>query len=394
MLSRIFQRDRELSVAERSVPFFDYQYLYREHGSELLASIEDVMRRGAYIMQHDMFEIEERIADYVGVKHALGVANCTDGLLLIMRALNLPAESEVIFPSHTFVATASSIHYTSCAPVPVECGRDHMIDVASVEAAITDKTRIIMPVQLNGRTANMDALQAVADKHDLLIVEDAAQALGSEYKGKRAGSFGIAAAFSFYPAKILPCLGDGGMVTTNDDALADKIYALRDHGRSRSGEVISWGGSLRLDNMQAAILLKMFEHYPTIIQRRREMAAQYEARLSGIPGLLLPVAPNSDPDHFDVFQNYEIEVIARDDLEVHLQSQNIGTIRQWGGSAVHQLRALGFTQSLPATEQMTSRELLLPMNMALSDDDVSYVCDQIIGFFEMQQCVDKDVLQA
>jgi dTDP-4-amino-4,6-dideoxygalactose transaminase len=238
-----------------------------------------------------------------------------------------------------------------------------------------------MPTQLNGRTCDMDALQAIADKHGLLIIEDAAQGLGSKFKGRCAGTFGIAAAISFYPAKVLGCLGDGGAVVTDDAAVYERIYQMRDHGRSTSGEIVSWGMNSRLDNLQAAFLDFQLKKYEGVMHRRRQLAALYTARLQDVAEIVLPPAPDSDPDHFDIYQNYEIEAERRDELKAYLKDRGIGTLIQWGGQAVHQLKVLGFTQNLPYTDRLFTRILMVPMNMSLTDDDLNYVCDVIRAFF-------------
>ena len=250
---------------KKIIPFFNYQYFFQAHGDELKDIIQKVLQKGAFILQEELLEFEKQFAEYLQVKHAIGVANCTDGLRLGLQAIDIRLGDEVIFPSHTFVATASAIHDVGAIPIPVESGEDHLLDIQVVEKAITDKTRAIMPVQLNGRVCDMDTLQLIADKYNLLIIEDAAQALGAAFKGKYAGSFGKVAAFSFYPAKTLGCLGDGGMVVTNDDEVADKLKLSRDHGRNEQGEVVVWGCNSRLDNIQAAIL-SFFLKNPIILQ--------------------------------------------------------------------------------------------------------------------------------
>jgi dTDP-4-amino-4,6-dideoxygalactose transaminase len=227
----------------------------------------------------------------------------------------------------------------------------------------------------------MDRLQAIADRHGLLIVEDAAQALGSKFKGRCAGTFGIAAAISFYPAKVLGCFGDGGAVVANDTAVAEKLSLLRDHGRAANGDIVCWGLNSRLDNLHAAILDFQLARYSQVMGRRRAIAALYTAALRGVPEVVLPPAPDSDPDHFDIYQNYEIEAEIRDGLKQFLKENGIGTLIQWGGHAVHQLRQLGFTQSLPYTEHLFTRLLMLPMNMSLTDDDVSYIAETIRRFY-------------
>jgi dTDP-4-amino-4,6-dideoxygalactose transaminase len=364
----------------RSVPFFNYSQGFLSEEEELVAIFRDVGRRGAFILQQDLSRFEVNLARFLGVKHALGVANATDGLLIALRAAGVTA-GEVIFCSHTMVATAAAIHFAGATPVPVECGADHLIDPRAVDAAVTRRTRAILPTQLNGRTANMEALGAIAQRRGLAIVEDAAQALGSRFRNRAAGTFGAAAAISFFPAKVLGCLGDGGAVVTNDAIVYERARQLRDHGKDSSGDVVSWGLNSRLDNLQAAILDHRLAKYEAAIARRRSIARMYRERLEAIDELRLPPGPDGAPDHFDVYQNYEIEARNRDGLREFLKSRGVGTLVQWGGKAVHQFAGLGFRQRLPFTEAMFERILLLPMNTALTDDDVGYVCNVIEEFY-------------
>ncbi len=365
----------------RAIPFFDYPFLFTSEEDDLVALFRDVGRRGAFILQEDLTRLESHLAAYLGVGHALGVANATDGLLIALRAAGIGAGDEVIFSSHTMVATAAAIHFAGATPVPVECGPDHLIDAAAAEEAVTPRTRALLPTQLNGRTANMDALTRLAARHDLVIVEDAAQALGSRFRGQAAGSFGAGAAFSFFPAKVLGCLGDGGAVTTNDPHVHDRMLQLRDHGRRADGEIISWGLNSRLDNLQAAILDHRLGNYGDAIDHRRALAAVYQERLGGLEELKLPPGPADDPDHFDVYQNYEIEAARRDALREHLSAARIGSSLPWGGRAVHQWPSLGFRARLPFTEACFERMLLLPLNLSITDDDVHYICDSIEDFY-------------
>lgn len=366
----------------RNIPFFDYPNAFSRHKQEILKVTQEVLERGAFILQKDLERFEKHVAEYIGAKYVIGVANGTDSLILALKAAGLGHGDEVIFCSHTYVATAAAIKLVGAIPVPAECGADHLIDPQSVKKAVTAKTKAIMPTQLNGRTCDMDALQAIADQHDLVIIEDSAQALGSQFKGKFAGTFGLAGSFSFYPAKILGCLGDGGCVITNDDSMAEKIYQLRDHGRNSQGEIVTWGYNSRLDNLQAAVLEVQFKDYQTVIERRRELATQYQTQLENIPPIKLPPAPGSDPRHYDVYQNYEIQAENRDALKKYLADQGIGTLIQWGGKAVHQWKALGFKVNLPVTEAMTSQFLMLPMNMMISNDDVNYIAETIKTFYQ------------
>ena len=371
-------------TAKRNIPFFNYPALFKANEQEIMEVMHDVMSRGAYILQKDLAQFEENLKKFLDVKHAFGVADGTNALILGLRAAGIGNGDEVVLCSHTYIATAAAVHFAGAVPVLVECGADHMIDPAAVRKAITDRTRAIMPTQLNGRTCDMDALQEIADQHDLKIIEDAAQALGSRFKGKCAATFGLAGTFSFYPAKLLGCFGDGGAVVTNDDEMADRLFLLRDHGRNQDGDVVSWGTNCRLDNIQAAILDWKLRTFEESIARRREIASMYHQRLAGIDDLALPPAPDDDKRHFDVYQNYELESGHRDDLRKFLSEKGVGTIIQWGGKAVHQLKGIGFEGvKLPVTERMTARFLMLPMHTALTNDDVDYICESIRDFYSL-----------
>ncbi len=363
------------------VPFFNYPHLFESEKEGLIDVIKDVGGRGAFIMQKDMEIFEKELTEYTGAKYAVGVANATDGMQMALMAGGIGDGDEVIISSHTMVATASAVHFSGATPVPVEAGPDHMMDPASIEKAITSKTKVILPTQLNGRTCNMDAISKIADKNGLQIFEDAAQALGSKYKGKCAGTFGRGACISFYPAKVLGCLGDAGAVLTNDEKVYYNLIRLRDHGRGADGEITMWGFNSRLDNLQAAILSYNFKKYPQIVERRREIAGMYQEQLGSLKELVLPPAPLDNSDHFDVYQNYEIETPRRDELQAYLAERGIGTLVQWGGTAIHQFKSLGFQQHLPQTDRLFERMLMIPMNMSLTNEQVITVCDTIKSFY-------------
>lgn len=366
----------------RTVPFINYPQLFLEHAAEYTAILQEVLGRGAFILQRDVKEFETNLAEFLACKYAIGVGNATDGLTIALLATGIQPGDEVIFPSHTFVASASAIHFIHAIPVPVECGPDHLIDVDAVEKAITKKTKVILPVHLNGRVADMEGIEVLANRHNLRIVEDAAQALGAKYRGKCGGTFGTAAAFSFYPAKSLGCFGDGGAVVTNDAQIAERLFQLRDHGRNADGRVTMWGMNSRLDNLHAAILNYKLRRFPQEISRRREIAMLYHSFLSDLSSLLLPSPPNAEAERFDTFQNYEIEAEQRDALREYLQQHGVGTLIQWGGWPVHQFRELGFTQTLPRTDLLFTRCLMLPMNTLLTNEDVEYVAQMVRRFYQ------------
>jgi dTDP-4-amino-4,6-dideoxygalactose transaminase len=364
-----------------SIPFFPYANLFRAQEEELMAVMADVCRRGAYIMQKDCREFEQNLAAFMGVRHAFGVANGTDALIIGLKAVGIGPGDEVILPSHTYIATAAAVHMVGATPVLAECGPDHMLDAADAEQRITARTRAIMPVQVNGRTCDMDALGAVAERHGLHIVEDAAQGLGSRFNGRSAGTFGLFGTTSFYPAKLLGCFGDGGAVVTNDNAIAERVALLRDHGRNDDGRVVAWGYNSRLDNLQAALLNHKLKSFPKDVERRRAIAALYQAGLGDLRELALPPAPGADSRHFDVYQNYELEADRRDELKAFLESEGVRTIIQWAGTPIHQFRELGFTVQLPETDRFFTRCLMLPMNVALTDDEVAYIVATIRRFY-------------
>jgi len=364
------------------IPFFRYPHVFGQQRDEILAAMINVMERGSFILQDELKQFETQVAVFAGAKYAIGMANGTDTLFLALKAAGVGPGDEVVLASHTYIATAAAVHFAGGTPVLVECGADHMIDPSAVEAAITPRTKVIMPTQLNGRTCDMDRLQAIATKHNLLIIEDAAQALGSKFKGKCAGTFGFAGSISLYPAKVLGCFGDGGLLFTNDDKTFTALKQLRDHGRNDEGLVVRWGVNSRLDNLQAAVLLTKLKIYPQEMERRRQLARLYREGLQDLEDVTLPPGPDNDPDHFDIYQNYEVEAGRREALREHLTEKGVRTIIQWAGTPVHQFKDLGLPKfNLPVTDRLFKRCFLLPMNTSLTDSEVAYICEVIRKFY-------------
>lgn len=363
------------------VPFFEYPRLWSDDREELLSIIDNVSSSGGFILQKAVSDFESELADYASANYAVGVGNATDGMEIFLEAIGIKPGDEVIISSHTMLATASAVKVAGGVPVPVDIGEDNLISVQAIEAAITSNTVGIMPTQLNGRVCNMDAILSIAKKHSLFVVEDAAQALGAKYKGKHAGTFGLASDISFFPAKVLGCLGDAGGVLVNDKDLYHQIFQLHDHGRDVDGKVRRWGRNSRLDNIQAAILSHKLKTYDGVIARRREVAQMYQDRLGFLEELQLPAAPSTGSDNFDVYQNYELTADNRNDLKAYLAEKNVGTLIQWGGTAVHQFTQLGFNQVLPDTERFFERCIMLPMNVFIGNSDVDYICEVVVDFY-------------
>ncbi len=366
----------------KNIPFFEYPRLFLDNEKKLIEIFKEVSSRGSFILQKDLENFEKNLADFTGANYAIGVGNATDALEIILKVAGIGLGDEVLISTHTMIATAGAINHVGASAIPVDIGEDHLIDYDQIEKNITDKTKAIMPTQLNGRTCNMDIICKIADKYDLLLFEDAAQGLGSKFKNKSAGTFGLASAISFYPAKNLGSLGDGGAIILNDESLYKEIISYRDHGRDpRNGKVMSWGVNSRLDNLQAAFLNHFLTKYNLVIERRRNIANLYNEYLKDLSEINLPPSPENELEHFDVFQNYEIRAENRDALRNYLQEHNIGTLIQWSGMAIHHHKNLGFTQELAKADEFFEKILMLPMNMFISDDDVIYISQIIKKFY-------------
>lgn len=375
-------------MSNTKVPFFDWAGLFNERKDEFARIMVDTASRGGFILQKDVDEFEANLAAFIGVKHVIGVADGTNAILLGLRASGIRPGDEIIVPSHSFIAAIQSIHFAGATPVPVELAEhDWLVDPAAIEAAITPRTVAIMPVHVNGRVCQMDAIMEIAQRHGLAVFEDSAQAAGAKLNGIGAGCWGNWGTYSFYPSKTLGCFGDAGALVTNDDAIADKVRAMRNHGANREKsiplDVELWGTNCRLDNIHAAILNYKLGYYAEAIARRREIAAAYDAALRDIDALRLPPPPVDGP-FFDIYQNYELCVqdkAQRDGLRAYLAERNVGTIIQWGGFGIHQLHGLGFTQDCPKTDRFFETSLLLPMNHILTAEQVGHVIATVRAFF-------------
>lgn len=372
------------------IKFVDYPLHFRTMESEIMKAIHAVLSGGDLILRHQTQDFEAHLAAFCGTKHAIGVSNCTDALHLAYRAAGIGPGDEVITVSHTFVATVETIVHTGATPVLVDVGVDHNMDPDWIEAAITPRTKAIVPVSLNGRACDLPRIRQIADEHGLLVIEDSAQALGAVVGGKKAGAWGLAGCFSFYPAKLLGAFGDAGAVVTDDDEFAEEIRLLRNHGRTAANEVVCWAFNCRIDNLQAAILDLKLKRLSGWLERRRWIAALYHAGLSDLAELRLPPSPEGDTGRYDVFQNYELEAEDRDGLAAHLRGQGVEVMLPWGGKGVHQFPALGLGHfQLPRTEELMRKALLLPMFPELEDREVRRVVEVVRSFYGRGQYVGR-----
>jgi len=362
------------------VPFVDYPAHYQNMQAEITSAINDVLfRRADLILRDDVKEFENRMASFLGTEYAVGVNSCTDALHLSLYAGGVGRGDEVITVAHTFLATLEAIIWCGATPILVDIGEDFNMSIDLVENAITAKTKAILPVHLNGRVCNMDKLLHVTKKYNLIMIEDAAQALGATFDGKKAGSFGLSGCFSFYPAKLLGAAGDAGLVVTNSRELADKIRLLRDHGRKTKEEHAFYGFNSRLDNLQAAILNVKLQYVAKWIQRRREIAEMYREGLQDISCLRLPHFDESR--HFDVYQNYVIRTQGREALVEHLNRMGVEVLVSWR-TPLHKQRGLGLDHfRLRLTERISNEVVSLPMNTELTEDHIKYVIECVRRFY-------------
>lgn len=362
------------------VPFVSFVPMERELNMELRDAFDRVFTRSWYIDGQEDVKFERAFAAFCGVDYCVGTGNGLDALMLILKALDIKEGDEVIVPSNTYIATALAVTYVGARPVFVEPDiHTFNIDPMKLESAITKKTKAIMPVHLYGQPCDMDAILVVADRNHLYVVEDCAQAHGATYKGRKIGTFGDAAGFSFYPGKNLGALGDAGAVITNSKDLADKVRALGNYGSDYKYHHIYQGNNSRLDEIQAAFLSVKLSILAKMNEERVRIAQMY---LSGItnPEVILPyVREDVDP----VWHIFAVRCNKRDYLEKYLNEHGIGTNKHYPIPIHLQpcYEGLGLKKGdFPIAEEISATELSLPMYYGMTDDEVQYVIDCVNSF--------------
>jgi dTDP-4-amino-4,6-dideoxygalactose transaminase len=363
------------------VPFVDPRRHYRRLQRDIDEAISGCLSRGDLIMRQQLRDYEAHLADFVGTRYAVGLNSGFHALHFALVAAGVGPSDEVVTVAHTFVATISAIVHTGAAPVLVDVGPDYNMDMDALAKAVTSNTRAVIPVHLNGRLCDMARLMQIAEGHGLLVIEDAAQALGGTYAGRSAGSFGFAGCFSHYPFKILGGFGDGGALTTNDPQVARVATLLRYNGEDReTGEYHYHGYTALLDNVQAAVLDVKLRHLREWIDYRRSIAALYRANLEGVGDLVLPHFPGDE--YRDTYQNYVIRTRHRNDLVAFLRTQGVETLVHWPKPVWrHPGLRLG-EWHLPETEAICNEIVSLPMSTETTADQVRYVAETIRSFFE------------
>ena len=363
------------------VPYVD---LARQHvalKARLLEAAARIIDSGQFVLGPEVEAFEKRFAELCGVRYAVGVNSGTDALILALQALGIGPGDEVITVPNSFIATASAIRIVGAWPVFVDVGDDYNMDPALIEAAITPKTKALLPVHLTGRAARMEEIRAIADRHKLVVVEDCAQAVLASHRGRRVGAWGEVGCFSLHPLKTLNALGDGGVLTTNDARIYEEVKLRRNLGLKSREECLYWSSNSRLDTLQAAMLLVKLDYLEQWTERRRENARYYRAKLAGIAGVR---PPGEHKWEYAVYHTFVVQAERREAMREFLASRGIGT-------AVHYPRPIHLTVagselghaagSFPVTEEQAAKIVSLPVYPELTTADLDYVIRNIAEFY-------------
>ena len=362
------------------IPFVSFNSMEKELEGELRQAFERVVDSSWYIEGKEDEDFETSFAVFCGTRYCVGVGNGLDALMLSLKALGIGTGDEVIVPSNTYIATALAVTYVNATPVFVEPDiKTFNIDPTRIEEKITNKTKAIMPVHLYGQSCDMDPIMDIARRHQLHVVEDCAQAHGATYKGKKVGTLGDAAGFSFYPGKNLGALGDAGAVVTNDEELAKKVRALGNYGSDYKYHHIYKGNNSRLDELQAAFLQVKLPHLKRMNDDRRRIAAKYLEKIKN-PQIELPIVPDyAEP----VWHIFGIRCKRRDELEKYLNEKGIGTNKHYP-IPMHLQKCyadLGYKKGdFPIAEEISETELSIPMYYGMRDEEIEYVAEKVNGF--------------
>lgn len=367
------------------VPMLDLSEQYASLKEEVLTKMDQVMSSSRFILGDNVKTLEADIASYSGVKYGIGVANGSDALHISLQACGVSEGDEVITTPFTFFATAGAIARAGATPVFVDIDPvTFNIDPSKIEGAITEKTKAIIPVHLYGQTADMDPIREIAEKHNLYIIEDAAQAIGATYKGRKTGELGDTACFSFFPTKNLGAYGDAGMVVTNNEDLAEKMRVIRVHGSKPKYYHHVLGYNSRLDELQAAVLNVKFKHLDQWSQLRREHASAYTSLLKAELGDLI-ATPGEAEDRFHVFHQYTLRVKDRDKLQAFLKENGVDTMVYYPLPLHVQpvFKELGYKEGdFPESEKAAKEAISLPMFPELKKEQIEYVVENVVKFYK------------
>ncbi|HCJ57111.1 MAG TPA: transcriptional regulator [Clostridiaceae bacterium] len=363
-----------------NIPILDLKRQYTNLKDEIGQAIQGVLESTQFILGPNLKELENKIAAYCNVRYGIGVANGTDALELTLKALNIGEGDEVITTPFTFIASAEVASKVGAKPVFADIDPDtYLIDVDKIEEKITERTKAIIPVHIFGQMCDMDKMMKIAEKHNLYIIEDSCQAIGSEYKGKKSSSFGIAGCFSFYPTKNLGGYGDGGMIVTDDEELAAKLKILRAHGSNPKYYHSMFGYNSRLDELQAAILNVKFKYLDEWNRRRREIAHRYNEKLK------VKVPKEATYGQYHTYHQYTIEVDDRKQFEDYMKANGIGTCIYYPVPLHLQevYKSLGYKKGdFPNTEKACERVISIPISPEMTAAEQEHVIATINNFFK------------
>jgi dTDP-4-amino-4,6-dideoxygalactose transaminase len=358
------------------IPYVNLGAQFAEEKAELMPLLEAVLATGMHVGGPEIEALEREIAAYVGTRHAISLNSGTDALIFGLVGAGVGPGDEVISPPNSFVASAAAIVRAGGTPIFADVRPDGLIDPDAVRAAVTPRTAAIMPVHLWGGVCDMDELWAIADRHGLAIVEDAAQAMGTKHRDRRAGSLGVVGCFSAHPLKIFNAVGDAGFVTTNSDEIARRVRLLRNHGLVDRDTVAEFGYVSRLDAMQAAVLRFRLGRLEAMIERRRANAAMYRELLADVPIAL----PRDKPYERRTYVNLTSRCERRDELQAHLAARGVQAVVHYN-TPIHLQPAaekLGYRRGqFPVTERLSETILALPANQTLTPEDIAYVCAEV-----------------
>lgn len=367
-----------------SVKYVDLEKNYNNYKTQINKVFERVLTSGAFILRDDVLKFEKHIAKELNTKFAVGVNSGTDALYLACKVAGISAGDEVITVGHTFVATVAAIHHCEASPILIDIKDDFNIDESKIESRITNKTKAIIPVHLNGRSCNMDNILAIANKYGLVVIEDCAQSVGAKFKDKFAGTFGVLGCFSLHPMKSLNCAGDGGYIITDNESYYKRLLSIRNHGQSEDKtDITEYGYSSRLDNLQAAIVDIKLNDLDKNNNIRRNIAKRYNDGLKHLP-ITVPKKPVLNGDHYDVFNSYVIRTNSdhRDELVSFLRDQGVEVFVH-----IHKplccYTALGLEGNDLSNNEQICREILsLPIYPELSENKVDFVISKIVEFYK------------
>ena len=357
------------------IPFLSLKATNQIYEVQIAEIVANVLSSGWYILGEKLKQFETEFAQYCGVKHCIGVANGLDALTIILKASKFPESSEIIVPANSYIATILSVSNANLVPVPVEPNlTDYLIDYQAIERAITPKTRAILVTHLYGKCCEMDKITALAQKHNLKVFEDAAQAHGATYNGEKAGNLSDGAGFSFYPSKNLGAMGDAGAITTNDDVLANRIKALRNYGSNEKYVFDYQGYNSRLDEIQAAILSLKLPNLDKENEYRRSIAKRYLKEITNDKIIL----PNNNSVNQDAWHLFIVRTDERDKFRAFLSEKGIGSDVHYPIPPHKQLAYQEWQNlSFPITEKIHQEAVSLPLNTALTEKEISYIIQNI-----------------